>query len=62
MGENLCDHSMDWREDDCKLKYINNIIINQFNCIVPLAPPFSRWEKDKIQSVEDICNFIKGPT
>ena len=35
MGENLCDHSMDWREDDCNLKYINNIIINQFNCTVP---------------------------
>ena len=28
MGDDSCDHSMDWRVDDCKLKHINNIIID----------------------------------
>ena len=42
MEDDSCDHSRDWKVDDCKLKYINNIIINQFNCTVPWLLHFSR--------------------
>ena len=43
LAGDMCEHRMDWREDDCKLNFINRQIINKFNCTVPWLLHFARY-------------------